>query len=37
MTMSYSAYNKRMTLVFGHLKFAIDKPLTLQARGLSMA
>ena len=33
----YGVYNKHMILVLGHQKFAIDKPLALQARGLSMA
>ena len=33
----YGVYNKHTTLVLGHRKFAVDKPLTLWARGLSMA
>ena len=31
----YGVYNKHITLVLSHRKLAIDKPLTLQARGLS--
>ena len=33
----YSVFHKYMTLVLSHRKFATDKSLTLQARGLSMA
>ena len=33
----YGIYNKYMTLVLGHRKLAIDKPLALWAQGLSMA
>ena len=33
----YGVYSKHTTLVLGHWKFAVDKPLSLGARGLSMA
>ena len=33
----YGVYNKHTTLVLSHWKFAVDKPLALRARGLSMA
>ena len=28
----YGVYNKHMTLVLSHRKFAVDKPLALQAQ-----
>ena len=33
----YGVFHKYTTLVLSHRKFATDKPLTLRARGLSVA